>query len=158
CHGDNARAIGPLDDGRRLAAASVDRNLTPAHQEPVRLVVANEGGAAFLDDDAVGFADDQLVAFTHLAPLAAELLDPPQGLALRPGRLRRNRSARGDGGLRRRSYRHLQGRCGALRLGGGRLRLPLRRRGRRKQLTRLLNRLALRGGRLRLVRLTLRGG
>ena len=93
--------------------------------EAVRFAVADDRAAALADDHAVRLADDDAVALAGLSPLAAQVLDATQRLALRADRLRSNRLARGlgtgrqllltGGGLPRR---------GAWGLGAGRGLLP----------------------------------
>src|SRR5262249_23953905 len=101
-HGDDARTVRPLDDRRHLAAATVYADLASDHEEAAGLVVPDDRLSAVLDDDAVRLANDEAVAFTHFAAFVAQGIDTVDRLSLRTGRLRHDRAARLDGGLRRR--------------------------------------------------------
>src|SRR5262249_52958488 len=99
-HRDDARAVRPLDDRGGLGAATVDPDLArPHHEEAVGLIVPNDGAAALLDDDAVRLANEHAIAFAHLAPFAADVVDATQRLPVGAGGLRLDRAALRDGGL-----------------------------------------------------------
>src|SRR5262249_25749706 len=150
-HGDDARAVRPLDDRRHLAAATVDADLASDHEEAAGLVVPDDRLSAILDDDAVGLASDEAVAFTHFAAFVAQGIDTVDRLSLRTGRLRHDRAARRDGGLRRRLRDGRRGR-------GRRCRRSALRRLRLTGLCGLARCSLAWRGRCRRCRLTLRGG
>ena len=77
--GHDADAAGAVDDVDEVVAAALAPHVVAEVAESLVLVVDDEAAAVLLHDGAARLADEHAVALAHLAPLAADVLEPVCG-------------------------------------------------------------------------------